>query len=112
DVKIIDQTLDLFLVARELDAKCGRELPPHLAKHVLRKRNDGNGMSVGCRQVVVAGRHETGANRNRAGLYGTAAGMRPPRLCYAGYLHFLEFGIQSWRNCLSLYAFLALPQHF
>jgi len=42
DVKIIDQTLDLFLVARELDAKDGRQLPPHLAKHVFRKRNDRN----------------------------------------------------------------------
>jgi hypothetical protein len=42
DVGIIDQTLDLFLVARELDAKRGRQLPPHLAKHVFRKRNDCN----------------------------------------------------------------------
>src|SRR5207245_5106697 len=53
-----------------------------------------------------------GTTRNRAGLYGNAAATRPARLCYARYLQFFEFGVQSWRNCLSLYSFLALLQHF
>jgi hypothetical protein len=73
-------------------------------------------IAIECRSAVgrwlSPGGMKLGATRNRAGLYGNAAGTRPPLPCYAGYLQSLELLFSQGETSSAYTRFWRFPSIF